>query len=742
MAEGIKGAPNVYGAGLDFDYSVWTAGTVLDLVNVPWNNDYRDVVRFPDRNALNTYINGLSPAGIKIENLTYAKPGQDIMIGIPYNRVNRYNYLRASNPLMPISGDIQKDFYYFILECEFVGPNVTRIKVQLDVWQTYVYDVQFGNCYVERGHIGIANTNAFNNYGRDYLTVPEGLDIGGEYQQVMRRSETVMLNASLPFGGETAAKYGDVIVVSAVNLEADPGTVDDPKLESATGSQINGMPSGADFYYFENVGDFEYKLLSLAAAPWITQGIISVTLTPSLARYNVLGALPASGSKIDNIVMGPASHILQLDWRNTNDLVGQIPARYRGLKKFWTFPYMMIEMTTWTGNPAILKPEMWNTPNAYIMERISLTPPNQRIEFFPRSYNAKSGITPNNLYDLTEDQIQALAAIDYDFAASLHQTGDDGGEYLDLTVQIGNLPRLPIVNNMAISYLASNKNSIAYAFQSADWSQQRALAGAQAQYDVATGAISTNTRGGNIAQGTNQAAMANNNRTLAAQAIVNSISQGVSGIGTALTPAGAGGSAIQGVSNAAATGINAGIQTAANDASLGITNRNIRQNVANENQQSALVRDTNVDLARFAARGDYANEIAGVNAKIQDAKMIQPSVSGQFAGEALNIEHNKLEVSLRWKMLDNAAMRVVGEYWLRFGYAIHAFINVPQDLKVMSKFTYWKMTQTYIKASNIPEGHKQAIRGILEKGFTNWSNPDDIGVIDIADNAPLGGISY
>jgi len=742
MANGIPGPPNVYGAGLDFDYSVWTAGTSLDLVNVPWNNDYRDVVRFNNRAALNTYIDGLAPAGITIENMMYAKPGQDVFLPIPYNRVNRYNYLRASNPLMPIEGDIQKDFYYFILECEYVNPSTTRLRIQLDVWQTYVYDVQFGNCYVERGHIGIANTNAFNNYGRDYLTVPEGLDIGGEYQQVMRRSETVMLNASLPFGGETAAKYGDVIVVSATDLDADPGTVDDPKLESASGSQINGMPSGANFYYFENIGDFEYKMLSLAAAPWITQGIISVTYTPSLARYNVLGSLPASGSKIANLVMGPALHSMQLDWRNTNDLVGQIPERYRGLKKFWTFPYMLIEMTTWTGNPAILKPELWNSANAHMMERISLTPPSQRVEFYPRSYNARSGITPENLYDLTEDQIQALAAIDFDFAASLHQGGDDGGEYLDLTVQIGNLPHLPVVNNMALSYLASNKNSIAYGFNSADWSQQRALAGAQAQYDIATGAIGTNTKAGNIAQGTNQAAMANNNRTLAAQAIANSISQGVAGVGSALTPGGAGGSAITGLAQGGNTAINAGIQTAANDASLGITNRNVRQTIANENQQAALVRDTNVDLARFAARGDYANEIAGINAKVQDAKMIQPSVSGQFGGESLNIEHNKLELSLRWKLIDNASIRVIGEYWLRFGYAIHSFINVPQDLKVMTKFSYWKMTQTYIRAANIPEGHKQAIRGILEKGFTNWSNPDDIGVIDIADNAPLGGISY
>lgn len=737
MAEGIKGAPNVYGAGLDFDYSVWTAGTRLDLVNVPWNNDYRDVVRFSNRNALNSYIDGLAPSGITIENLTYAKPGQDIFIGIPYNRVNRYNYLRAHNPLMPVGGDIQKDFYYFILECEFVNPGVTRIRVQLDVWQTYIYDVQFGNCYVERGHIGIANTNAFNNYGRDYLTVPEGLDIGGEYQQIVRRSDTVMRNALARSEGD----LGDILVISAVDLKADGGTVDDPKLNAATGSFVNGLPSGADIYWFSDPTFYKSFIATIADKPWLSQGIISVIVVPSLSRYWGSWGLPSSeGQKLDGLYLVPSRHSFMPNWRNNSEIINAIPERYRNLKKFFTFPYMAIEMTTWTGNPAVLKPELWNNPDAMVFERLGVMPPNTRAEFYPRGYNARNGAPVDNLWGLTDAQLESI--VDPNLREALRDGADDSGEYLDTTVRMANFPALPVINNMAIDYLAANKNQIAFNYQNADWAQQRALAGAQAQYDIATGAIGTNTRSGNIAQGTNQAAMANNNRTLAAQAIVNSISQGASGVGSALTPGGAGGSAIVGLSQAGATGINAGIQTAANDAALGITNRNIRQNVANENQQSALVRDTNIDLAKFAARGDYANDIAGINAKIQDAKLIQPSVSGQFGGEAINIEHDKLEISLRWKMLDYASMRIVGEYWLRFGYAIHSFINVPQDLKVMSKFTYWKMTQTYIKASNIPEGHKQAIRGILEKGFTNWSNPGDIGVIDIADNAPLGGISY
>lgn len=44
------------------------------------------------------------------------------------------------------------------------------------------------------------------------------------------------------------------------------------------------------------------------------------------------------------------------------------------------------------------------------------------------------------------------------------------------------------------------------------------------------------------------------------------------------------------------------------------------------------MRDTNRDYADFAARGDYANQIGAINAKVQDATLIQPTTSGQVMG--------------------------------------------------------------------------------------------------------------
>jgi hypothetical protein len=66
---------------------------------------------------------------------------------------------------------------------------------------------------------------------------------------------------------------------------------------------------------------------------------------------------------------------------------------------------------------------------------------------------------------------------------------------------------------------------------------------------------------------------------------------------------------------------------------------------------------------------------------------------------------------------------------------------MPANFMVMNNFTYWKLSETYITGAACPEQYKQAIRGIFEKGVTVWSNPANIGTIDIADNTPLEGIT-
>lgn len=734
----ITGKPNAYDFGYQFNYALWTAETVITLTNVPWDNNYKDIVKFANRAALNAYIDSKGGANTKIENMSYAKVGLPVRLDIPFNVAMKYSYLRASNPVQPIPGqDVQKDYYYFISDVRYIAPNTTEVVVNLDIWQTFGYDVTFGNCYIERGHIGIANSSAFDNYGREYLTVPEGLNVGTEYRNITHH-EIKVSEISISNGGY---EFYDYLVASTVDLNADPGTADNPKLVTASGGGIQGLSSGATYYVFQ-AARFENFLKNYQNLPWVTQGIISITVIPNISRYfpGFAYSGPPSPSNPSGSVKAPATFSFTRrntgfsDWRNSPEVLERIPARYRHLKKFLTSPYMIIEMTTWNGTPVILKPEMWQDHSARINERIAIMPPNQRIVFWPLRYNA------NDKDSVIDTDFPTFVGVWPGYAGG---DGDDGGDYLDVSTMISSFPTIAIVNNGAIGYLAANNSQIAFSQQNADWSQQKALRGANTSYDNTKVGIEANKNLSEIGRNADAASTYLGNATAQQQLIaggVSSIGQGAVG-GATGGPAGAGIGAGMGALNAISAGVSSTIQQNSNVEALAI-----RRGASSDSNRTSTNADSyaninNRSLAEWASKGDYENAIAGIQAKVQDAAMIQPSTSGQLGGDTMNFVYNNVEVSLRWKTIHEAAMREIGDYWLRYGYAVSQYGKMPASLMVMTKFTYWKLVEVYLTGGGMPESFKQTIRGIFEKGVTVWANPADIGNIDIANNAPLGGIT-
>ncbi len=736
----IYDPPLDYDFGLDFDYSVWTEDSEIALCVVPWDAEYRDVW-LPDSKAqLDAFIDNQSPLKLLLSDMSYIKPGQPISIDTRHNVANQFNFVRVRNPLQPGGGDKVRDYYYFITGTEYINPNNTAIYVQLDVWSTYIYDCQFGNAYIERGHIGIANQNNFDAFGRTYLTIPEGLDVGSEYMTVAKRQDLVM---GVNYENGTTSMEMSIIVVATQDLESSPYQSDGvtPNMVTATGTTFGGLYTGAGMYGFKDFNSFFTWLDENKAASWRTQSVVAAYYVPAISRYSstdyFAGVGPGTPVKLNGYAPIPVKHKFFTDWRNSAEILNNIPARYRHLKKFLTYPYMIMELTTWTAGGIIIKPEAWADPDAYVMERASMTPPSQRVEFIPRRYNSKPGARIENWQNRPDSDPVIVEN------PRLREIGDDTGEYLDFAARMTNFPSVPILSSAGLTYLAQNYASIAAGYKGADWSQQRALAGAQASFDMSRNS---------------QQAMADSNFNTRQQMIaMNGINnQGIvnrTNIGTAAGIAGGilGQTPEGGASPFAILGQGVRVAQANAESIVNIQQNNdslAAQTAATHRAgqigigQEAFNRDTNMELAQYAAKGDYAQEILSRDAKVQDAQMMQPTMSGQYGGEFANISNNTAEVSLRFKMVDPSAFATVGEFWLQFGYAVHRSVaTLPPKLRVMSKFTYWKLSKTYLRAGNMPEPHRQAIRGILEKGVTVWVDARDIGFTDFADNTPLGGIT-
>lgn len=705
-------------AGLSFDYSVWSAGSVITMVNVPFDNTYRDIV---DWNSYGhtpyAYVKSFNNLHkVEINQMTYLAQGKPIRIPTPFTKANQYNYLMVENPGRPVNnigfeGYTPSVFFYFITSIDYIAPNTTQLTLQLDVWTTYYHRINFGRSYLERGHMGIAATDSFDNYGKNWLTQPEGLDMGSEHQ-IIRTYRRMLADI-------TNNDYS-VIVTSTVNLDVENGYGDanNPRVSMADPSNAEGLPNGVEIYVC-TYKDFRQGMLGLKNYPWIAQGIGSITIVPK-------DIVDFGGTKVD---VGKDSGTGKWTWltnhsvyinRNysltdasfRNEFLSLLPKEYRELKKFVTSPYCIVELTTYSGNPVEFRPESIRTAGININQYAHVAPPNPSLFLTIRDYNT-----------ITESVIVERRA---------GKVTNEYGEGWDMCTGYTSLPTFSAVNNSALNALASSAHTAAAQVNNAKWQQQRAQRAATAARDVANAGIAATQAGaensmwGNSAMADSQSRYNNMRATVQATQGAMTALGGVMGLN--------GSAAGAGIGQAATASVSAMINNSQAQSTANIQNQLASGASQISQQQQRTVRDTNYELAQFAANGDYEAAIASINGQRQDMQVIPPSVVGQTSGYVSAMVSNGLVIDARIRSVSPAAMRSIGDFWLRYGYLMNTWIKFPKTLSLMTEFTYWKMAECYLVDTTIPEGFKASVRGIFEKGVTVWRSPQRIGNTNVRNN--------
>lgn len=716
--EEFPGLPgDIYAYENQFNYAVWTPNTRVTMCNVPWDSSYRDIVRFDTQEAKAAWFKDQAAAGYAfiLSGMVYLRYNEPIRVNIPFDQASRCNYIMVENPGQPVPGALSPSvFYYFVQDVTYIAPNTTQLNVQLDVWMTYYDRVHFSMCYVNRGHIGIANANANINNLTWYMTETEGLNIGDEYEVVHQTYWSF------------AAQPPWVLFMCSADLTADWGTIANPNLNSANGTSGGGIIQGCEVYCcdFQN---FRVLMQALQRAPWVSQCINYITVVPSIMLNKSSTPTKIQGADVYELALSPIEPVI---YSVTNAYANfSIPSRYKNLLKFYTSPYTSIEITYLNGGEIVLKPEcltIEDTPTQQVdfVLQAATVPPDVRAVFFPRHYNA--GETRNDLTFKAKNGA----------GAEVTRTFYDG-EGLDMALTITNFPQVSVVNNMYAYYMASTVHSRNYAFETADWSQQKAMMGADTVYSLSSNSMATQalnqSTSNQLSRQLNQLSQeqnwANWGLNSVSGIVGGAVGGGLAGAGTALAGAAVG---------AAGTAINNAYSQMANTAQIGAATEITAANIKNQ----GFARDTNYDYAKFAAEGDYQNAIQAIQAKVQDARLTQPTTSGQNGGDMFNVANGYQGVLIKWKRLKHNFVKQVGDYWLRYGYYINRWMVPPKNLKCCENFTYWKIQETSLTTSQVPELFRETIRGIFEKGVTVWSNPDKIGRVDLADNEPVQGVYY
>lgn len=743
----------------EFSWAQWTPNTELKLCNVTWDSSYRDIVKFVSRETQQAYFNGL--AGETCAPGTMHKPTEPVLIEMPFNQASNWNYLVAYNDYPEL--ETPRYWYYFIQSVEYVNAHTTRLYLMLDVWQSFQFDITIGSSYIVRGHIGVANDRQFDDYGRTYLALPEGLDTGSEmvatnqiFHNLIEKSDIV-----------NDYNYG-VFVVSITDIQSDPGTTESPTLRTAGGSSLEGQANGAAIYYMDNDA-FGTFMPFVSEYPWISQGIVSIYMVPRLdddfvesSMYRVktiLGQKVGTGTgNRENLNVYGSSVAMKSTLRYKDMTFGSnfrslfnIPERYRNLKKLLCYPYCVIECSCLNGTVITYRPEDVQSNDFVLRRTFCLAPNGCRWNFYPVGYN-EAGAQP------IEHPLSGNDGLPI-----------DGGEMLNAAFGISNMPTFATVNNGAQLALANSAYTRAYAQQSAEWTYTKAQMGlSQAGELTRLGQGQASTMNALNRGQRNASAALQQNQNTASSVLQNAYQAGMNNFmrnvnfGTAAAGGvvtAAGGNLFGGLQQIAGAGVNAYVadtQTTMGidmrDAQTRLANNGIAQStgiantygsaaVAAQNQYAGEAYDINRRYGMAAATGDYQNTIAGLNAQVQQMQLTPPTTSGAIGGDPFNLANGIFGVLVRFKTCAPSALAAVGEYMLRYGYFIQRFLTPPASLMCMTHFTYWQMQECYIRGT-LPEQYRMTIKGMFENGVTVWASPNDIGVLDWADNDPLPGISY
>ena len=332
--------------------------TDLILLKVPINIDSSNQINFTDATAQYNYFYSLEK---DVETgFTYQRKDNIIRYNACMDDIIEFNYCMYKN-----NNYSDKWFYAYIDSMEYANDEMTYIKIKTDVYQTWQFDIQIKDSFVEREHV--------NNDTIGLHTIPEQLETG-EY-----------INRS------------DVTNFGIGSCHAVVCTSEDPfrQTETYPYNVVNSIPSGLHYFV---VGDFT----SVNFIGWVTDWaakqsdlslIQSILLIPdSMTGYDptpsnywsyaITGGFNyAPYHKLDTVITGSINMGDTSISKPYSNIDGYVPKN----NKLFVWPYNYLIVDNNGGSCEEYRYEDFSTSNCVFNTQGSITP-GCSIKTLPKNY--------------------------------------------------------------------------------------------------------------------------------------------------------------------------------------------------------------------------------------------------------------------------------------------------------------------------------------------------------------------
>lgn len=336
--------------------------TVVHLLSVPLENDYRHTIYFKNKTAQQVYF--YNKIKHSFSDFSYQRKDDVIRIPESYDTVMNCNYVMYKNAEYN-----NKLFFAFITDIKYVQPDRTDVYIETDVIQTWMFDIEIKQSFVEREHVKDDNIGA-NTYPEQLETGDYVVDNKVIYQKLVYRGYVL--------GATTDLTKFD-------NIESSD------RFTNIRGEIYNGIYSGVRYFYFNDTATIGNVLVS-AANDGKSDTIVSIFMVPKeFIQHDESGKILASfGPNTQLWSTSAGSDVVQTPIYKPTSINGYIPKN----NKLFTYPYCYILMSNNSGGGATYKYELFNDVNNlcdfYI--NFALTP-GCSIRLIPKKYN---GTESNN----------------------------------------------------------------------------------------------------------------------------------------------------------------------------------------------------------------------------------------------------------------------------------------------------------------------------------------------------------
>lgn len=759
------GSVDVYQYANEFDYERYDfAQMEVTLCAVPWDmgeahvgnrtiSGIGNVVYFGSKENRDAWFDAI-PDGKCHRFTTKFKElhrSNEITVPLPFDVAGRFNYVAVRYHLFANDGSPVEfeqtggvDWWgWFIREVEFVSPNTTRLHLLNDAWQTFIYDVEISSMILERGHAPMFATDADTylanpiancaNLLAEDVTVEEAAIVSSTHEHVFNAGTTyavIMTNAN-PVTGQWGSMAGE-----------DWRTPSDARwtVQGSPGRCAFAVPAASFNAFLANVDTH---------APQFASTILGVCFIGS-----ELLELGSSFTFCETACYMVSAGYKSIEVHDIGKADFGYPEQYADMAKLYTYPYAHIEVTDGAGEVTEIRIENtngkieldaamslvwpWLQVNAHVSSvgratrrNISFTNISTRnmpvsgnwhdllMEWSIPVFGVYQDAYANNEYDTFYDRLQRRVAWTNEY--------DNQAANADLTIDNADLTIAANTSNAAEANTALGRAATytqTFNFDSMDSDNATTNATATSQIQAQEQQAAIGAASGAVGAITS---LATGNIAGAIGGLVNSASTiASSAVSVGLTSAMA---AIQ-VQN------NEWHSEAATDKTLSDTTSQQTVNTTMKNINNTLVEGQAANTAATtlanAARTRSTAENANLNQRRQAG--MRPALEFGTWRDGNRVATDPLAVYSSIVTMSDYAIRKIGDEFARYGYTLNAQWPFDGNWNIGKHFTYWKLTDFWVKGLNVPDLYMDKLRFFLFGGVTVWGDPADIGNTSVYDN--------